>query len=192
MKSNTPLAFSVLFVLAFGAVLPAFAQTPVTCDVTPDEVSVTLSDGESTIELSITGCDGTTGSTMVPPDTSDCDSQNFPVTDVNAISSAISLDPPFFQTNFNMTISNDGVLGPGEFSCDLLWTLNTDEIGPVMESQRILIKVPGSEVVAGELLPVDSIALVLAGIQTSAIWTIPALAGLVGAGLIIKRRLERG
>ena len=37
--------------------------------------------------------------------------------------------------------------------------------------------------VGGEFLPIDSTALVLAGLQTSAIWTLPILVGAVGAGI---------
>jgi len=36
--------------------------------------------------------------------------------------------------------------------------------------------------VGGEFLPIDSTALVLAGLQTSAIWMLPVLAGAAGAG----------
>jgi len=38
-------------------------------------------------------------------------------------------------------------------------------------------------VVGGELLPIDSTALVLAGLQTSAIWMLPVLVGAAGAGI---------
>ena len=41
--------------------------------------------------------------------------------------------------------------------------------------------------VGGELLPIDSTALLLAGIQSSAIWMMPALAGIAGAGAYFVR-----
>jgi len=47
------------------------------------------------------------------------------------------------------------------------------------------------DMVGGELLPIDSTALVLAGLQTSAIWMIPLLAGVAGSAfgiLYIKSR----
>jgi len=47
------------------------------------------------------------------------------------------------------------------------------------------------EVVGGELLPIDSTALALAGLQTSAIWMLPVLAGVAGSAfgvLYIKSR----
>jgi len=39
------------------------------------------------------------------------------------------------------------------------------------------------DVVGGELLPIDSTALLLAGLQSSAIWMLPVLAGAAGAGI---------
>ena len=46
-------------------------------------------------------------------------------------------------------------------------------------------------VVAGELLPVDNTALFLAGLSSSAVWMIPTLAGIAGAGVIIRHKLSR-
>lgn len=46
-------------------------------------------------------------------------------------------------------------------------------------------------VVGGELLPIDNTALFLAGLSQSAVWMIPTLAGIVGAGVIIRRKLHR-
>lgn len=46
--------------------------------------------------------------------------------------------------------------------------------------------------VGGELLSIDSTALVLAGLQSSAIWMIPVLAGIAGAGAFyIKTRMNK-
>jgi len=46
--------------------------------------------------------------------------------------------------------------------------------------------------VGGEFLPIDSTALMLAGLQTSAIWMIPTLVGLAGAGFyLIKFRTTK-
>jgi len=36
--------------------------------------------------------------------------------------------------------------------------------------------------VGGEFLPIDSTSLMLAGIQSSAVWMLPVLAGAAGAG----------
>ena len=41
--------------------------------------------------------------------------------------------------------------------------------------------------VGGQLLSIDSAALILAGLQSSSIWMIPALAGIAGAGVYFVR-----
>jgi len=47
-------------------------------------------------------------------------------------------------------------------------------------------------IVGGELLPIDSTALMLAGLQSSAVWMIPTLAGLAGAGFyLVKFRANK-
>ena len=46
-------------------------------------------------------------------------------------------------------------------------------------------------VVGGEFLPMDATALFIAGLSGSAIWMIPTLAGLAGAGFIIRQKLQR-
>jgi hypothetical protein len=43
------------------------------------------------------------------------------------------------------------------------------------------------DTVGGEFLPIDTTALMLAGIQSSAIWMLPALAGIAGAGAYFVR-----
>jgi hypothetical protein len=47
------------------------------------------------------------------------------------------------------------------------------------------------EQVAGELLPLDSSALMIAGLTSMTVWMIPAVAGLAGAGIyFIKTRKQ--
>jgi hypothetical protein len=41
--------------------------------------------------------------------------------------------------------------------------------------------------VGGELLSIDSVALILAGLQSSSIWMIPALAVMAGTGVYFVR-----
>ena len=46
--------------------------------------------------------------------------------------------------------------------------------------------------VGGELLPIESTSLMLAGLQTSAIWMLPVLAGAVGTGAYyIRTRMNK-
>ncbi len=52
--------------------------------------------------------------------------------------------------------------------------------------------VPELIVVGGEFLPIDSTALVLAGLQSSAIWVLPVLAGIAGTGFyLVKFRANK-
>ncbi len=47
--------------------------------------------------------------------------------------------------------------------------------------------------VAGKLLPLDSTALFLAGIQSMSVWMIPTVIGLAGVGVyLVKFRANRG
>ena len=51
---------------------------------------------------------------------------------------------------------------------------------------------PNVVVVGGEHLPIDSTALLLAGLQTSAIWMLPVLAGIAGTGFyLVKFRTNK-
>ena len=51
---------------------------------------------------------------------------------------------------------------------------------------------PQPQPIGGELLPIDSTALLLAGLQTSAIWMLPILAGAAGVGAFyIKTRMNK-
>jgi len=51
---------------------------------------------------------------------------------------------------------------------------------------------PSCAAIGGELLSIDSTALVLAGLQSSAIWMLPILAGAAGAGAFyIKTRMNK-
>jgi len=49
-----------------------------------------------------------------------------------------------------------------------------------------------SKQVAGELLPIDSSALMIAGLTSMSVWMIPAIAGLAGVGVyLVKHRANR-
>jgi len=73
----------------------------------------------------------------------------------------------FGSLNNNAPFNNNGVVT----NCGSI--IGNTAVGGVINS---------CPVVGGELLPLDSTALVLAGLQTSAIWMLPVLAGAAGAG----------
>jgi len=43
------------------------------------------------------------------------------------------------------------------------------------------------QIIGGELMPLDSTALLLAGLSSSAVWMIPTLAGIAGAGVYLAK-----
>jgi len=106
---------------------------------------------------------------MCPPDTSDpSNSGNAEATD--------NRDP-------NPSITSSDLSDPNGCVETVMrtWTA-TDAAGNVAEcTQTITI----NECVAGELLPIMSSALVIAGVSTIAVWMIPAVLGLAGAGVYL-------
>ena len=60
-----------------------------------------------------------------------------------------------------------------------------------LESELAFILTGHPPIVAGELLPIDSTALFLAGLSANAVWMIPTVLGLAGAGVIIRAKLHR-
>jgi hypothetical protein len=71
----------------------------------------------------------------------------------------------------------------------------TDELGCMNDfdpTNDPVCQPPTDSPVAGELLPLDSTALMIAGLTSSAIWMIPAVAGLAGVGVyLVKYRANR-
>jgi len=82
---------------------------------------------------------------------------------------------------------------------DQLWNLPSNgqnsfiaSLGAISTSRNTGLALVHEMGVGGELLPIDNTALLLAGIQSSAIWMLPAIAGAAGAGAyIIKTRLNK-
>ena len=81
--------------------------------------------------------------------------------------------------------NDSGVLDPNGVLAQ--WEYNGDDDGPyeILFSGANNIENCDDGVVGGEFLSVDSTALVLAGLQSSAIWMLPVLAGAVGAGFAV-------
>ena len=62
-------------------------------------------------------------------------------------------------------------------------SLDEEDFVEVISIVTSITKRQTTQVVGGELLPIDSTALMLAGLQTSAIWMLPVLAGAAGVGI---------
>jgi len=87
----------------------------------------------------------------------------------------------------NNSSSGMFVLGPGSHSITIQPTISPFKLGAAY------FKIETHEsTVAGELLSLDSSALVISGLTSSAVWMIPTLVGITGAGLyLVKLRANR-
>ena len=66
-----------------------------------------------------------------------------------------------------------------------------DNVGMLLDNVKFT-QLDCSAPVAGELLSLDSSALVIAGLTSSAVWMIPTVAGIAGAGIyLVKLRTNR-
>ena len=84
----------------------------------------------------------------------------------------------------------------GKTTCTVIFEIEFKPgSGDQLLPQTIMVTTPEIIIngpVGGELIPIDSTALVLAGLQTSAIWMLPVLAGAAGAGAYyIKTRMNK-
>ncbi len=90
-----------------------------------------------------------------------------------------------FDVSTNAPISTPGALNDGAFRGIVRATndIAAIELSGEFDVLDDLKFSRSCVVVGGEFLPIDSTALVLAGLQTSAIWMLPVLAGAAGAGI---------
>jgi len=153
----------------------------------PSEVMLTLDQGESSSVIKKTVNCGN-DITNFAIDFSDCTNKGIDVLFANA---AVVF---FDEFEVDETITNTGG-APGETTCNVLF--NFEIFGTIIPPliQEIRITTPEIIIngpVGGELIPIDSTALVLAGLQTSAIWMLPVLAGAAGVGAYyIKTRMNK-
>ena len=112
----------------------------------------------------------------VNPDVSDCGNHRINV----------SFENDAFNVNIwtaDETIVNNNSF-PGKTNCTVIFNVDFD--GSIDKlTQTIMVTTPGPivpPVVGGELIPIESTSLILAGLQSSAIWMLPVLVGAAGAG----------
>jgi len=75
------------------------------------------------------------------------------------------------------------VTGPHSIQVDT----NIMNANGAFQPVTVVVQLQTQHSVAGELLPIDSTALFLAGMQTSAIWLIPSVVGIAGVGFYLVR-----
>jgi len=103
---------------------------------------------------------------------------------------------PLPNTLPSCTLVNSGSEGPGHLFEDWICHPNPD-------NERIWIEIPSNmpdsvlevivdtvslQEVGGELLPIDTTALLLAGAQMNAAWMIPVIVSAIGIGIVIARK----
>jgi len=137
----------------------------------PSEVILPLDQGESSSVIKKTVNCGE-DITNFAIDFSDCTNKGIDVLFTNA---AVVF---FDEFEVDETITNTGG-APGETTCNVLF--NFEILGTIIPPLIQEIKITTPEIiingpVGGELFPIDSTALVLAGLQTNAVWILSALA----------------
>jgi len=98
-----------------------------------------------------------------------------------------------FDTDSGLFYVNMG--GASPTANDLLITVDPSNgaivtIGQTQDRIDAIAFAEESVKVGGELLPIDNTALMLAGLQTSAIWMIPIVVGAAGAGAYFIKRIQ--
>ena len=186
-KNVIQLVFSVLALgsIAFIGVLGnsqiAYAGGPavISCTVDPTEVNLQLDANEvSNLILK----------------TLDCNEEivDFDI-DTDCVLNTPDLDGEVFQignVTVNETVTNNGDIS--EEHCTVTFSLLGGTGPAVNVTQALWINAQEEQPVSGELLSLDSSALVIAGITASAGWMIPIVAGIAGAGIyLVKTKVNR-
>jgi len=171
---------SIASIAVLGNIPTAYAGS--LCELNPLEVTRTLDKGESSDPITkMIDCSAGPIS-AVSPDSDDCDNKGIIFDFDNQI---------FTLTTWQIDeiFTNTGG-APGQTHCEMTFEVAIPGEENVFLVQQVWITTP-DPVVGGEFLPIDSTALVLAGLQTSAIWMLPVLAGVAGSAfgiLYIKSR----
>jgi len=189
MKKTIPFMLSIIAIasIASTAVLgntqTVYANNP-ECDATPAEVRLTLALGETSAQMNKKiDCFGFDIESITVR-TNECANDGIDVSFDNII---INQDTWMAEETITNTGGNPGV----EVFCNILWDVDRGIFGNTFAVQNVIVTIPEAQV-GGEFLPNNPTALLLAGLQTSAIWIIPVLVGAAGAGAFyIKTRMNK-
>jgi len=186
VKTTFPILLSFLAIASMavlGNSQTVYANNPL-CEPTPPEVRLTLARGESSAPINkIVDCFGF-DIVSINPRTDECTNVGIDVSFENII---INQDTWMAVE----TITNTGGNPGDEVFCNILWDVDRGIFGDTFAFQSVIVTIPEAQV-GGEFLPNNPTALLLAGLQTSAIWIIPVLAGAAGAGAYyIKTRMNK-
>jgi len=179
-KKAIPLLFSVLAVASIisigvlGNTQNVYAGDPVTnCTIEPTEVKLQLGPNELSdiIPKKITCNLVISGIQPIPSTT--CELNDITIGNFGEFNTA--------DLTFAEAVRNLGDIS--EEHCIVTFTVFLGTEGVQAEVfQELWINEPQ---VAGELLPLDTSALMIAGLTSMTVWMIPAVAGLAGAGVYL-------
>jgi hypothetical protein len=174
-KKAIPLLFSLLAVASIGILgntSSVYAQIPpvTDCTINPTEVRLQLGSGElsEAIPKEIL-CDGPIEG--ISPE-GDCQFNSISTQNPAGLGTAV--------VTFDELVQNLG--NTSEEHCVVTFLISGVEGGLIEVFQDLWIN---EQQVAGELLPIMSSALVIAGVSTIAVWMIPTVLGLAGAGVYL-------
>ena len=179
-KKAIPLLFSLLAVasIAFTGVLgnipsASAGSAPITeCTIAPTEVKLQLGPNEVVGIEKIIICDEFIGGLSGP--TTTCE-----LNDAQAVD---------FIPGGNMLTFTEEITNLGDTStehCEVIFeALGNSAENRVTLTQTLWINEPDTRV-AGELLPLDTSALMIAGLTSMSVWMIPTVLGLAGVGVYL-------
>jgi len=174
---------SVASIAVLGNTQTAYAGNG--CVLDPIAVDVILATGASSQVIHKTiDCSEDIDTVLV--DISNCSSSGIDVSFDN-----ISIDAGIWQGDETITNVQDPPEPGNTNGCTVTFEVDSIFFGSDDQEQLIEVTTPEA-VVGGEFLQIDNTALMLAGLQSSAIWMIPTLAGLAATGFyLIKYRSNK-
>jgi len=172
------IAFSVLLLVPVGT-NQAFAGLS-SCTLTPNSVTLTLVKGASSDPISkVISCDSDI--LKFDGDASDCSNKRI---DINFFNFQT---PNPDEIDFDEIITNTGG-APGQTRCEMTFDIEFANGDPnVLLVQDIWVTTPQFPV-GGEIIPLDTTMILLAGAQMNAAWLIPVIVSAVGIGIVLVRR----
>ena len=191
-------------IIALTFLIGITANYAFAADIEVQPITVSDADGESHA-WQITGADATSSLEIVLCDDTDNDDPNLSVISPTGqrnnndtvtpcgatfLESRITYNPGQVENGCWVTKSFTFLdLSSGDYTLTLTLT-GPGNITPLGEVTSLDDDCPTQ--VAGELLPLDNSALMIAGLSSMSVWMVPAIAGLAGAGVyLVKHRTNR-
>jgi len=169
------LAGVLALVLVAGMTSPAFAQEPeIECTIIQNQmVDMQIGENEKVLIPKTIECDSVINALAIGDDT--CEINNpLGFSDLSGLGTN--------TITFDEIVENAGNLN--EEHCTIKWSV-AGEAANTSVTQELWFNVPEEQPVAGELLPLDTSALMIAGLTSMTVWMVPTIAGLAGVGVYL-------